>query len=277
MRNRFCALLAVLLLAPAQSAPVRAQAQAPSVIATERGYSPVPFGPGEKMTYKLTLGLVGDVGKGSIEVEDIDTIHGHEAYQLRLYIKGGVPLATVEDEYQSWLDMDQLISRRFKTDVHEVRYKRKRTFEFFPAEKMWRRSDKPSEYGPMPTAEPLDDLSFLYFVRTLPLELGKTYTLARYWRDEGNPVTLKVVRRELVTVGAGQFRTIVVQPIIRTKGLFAEGGKAEIYFTDDDRRIPVMIKTGLSVPLLKSLNMYLQTYSPGKRVAPPFTVRGASN
>jgi hypothetical protein len=159
--------------------------------------------------------------------------------------------------------------------VHEVRYERKRTFEFFPDEKKWIRTDKPVENGVMPTTEPLDDLSFLYFVRTLPLKIGDVYTLPRYWKDEGNPVTVKVLRKETVSVPAGTFNTIVVQPIIKTKGLFGDGGKAEVYFTDDDRRIPVQIKT--SVKILKTMNMYLQTYTPGKRVGPPFSAPSSTN
>jgi hypothetical protein len=69
----------------------------------------------------------------------------------------------------------------------------------------------------------------------------------------------------------------VVQPIIRTKGLFSEGGRAEVFFTDDDRRIPVLIKSRLDVPLLKSLSMHMLKYDPGSRIAPPFTApRNAS-
>jgi hypothetical protein len=64
-----------------------------------------------------------------------------------------------------------------------------------------------------------------------------------------------------VDVPAGRFRTIVVQPIIRTSGLFGDGGRAEIYFTDDDRRIPVLIKT--RVPVVGSLTMLLRTYRAG--------------
>ena len=64
-------------------------------------------------------------------------------------------------------------------------------------------------------------------------------------------------------VAAGTFNTIVVQPIIKTKGLFSEGGQAELYFTDDDRRILVQLKS--KVKVLKSLDMHLTGYSPPAR------------
>lgn len=247
--------------------PVAAQMP---VAPAELGYAPVPFGPGERMTYEVKLGFIGKVGKGSMEVTSIDTVHGFPTYLLRMQIEGGIPFARVENDYQSWLDMQKLLSRRFKQDQHEVKYERKRTLEFFPAERRWTMVGK-DESGTMPTDEPLDDLSFLYFVRTLPLKDGETYTLHRYWKDDGNPVTVKVLRRETVNVPAGTFKTVVVQPVIKSKGLFSEGGKAEVFFTDDERRIPVQIKS--KVKVLKSLNMYLTGYTPGQRVSPPFSTR----
>lgn len=236
-----------------------AQSPAPSA-----EYAPVPFGVGERMTYRVALGIVGEVGSGVLEVVDLDTIRGHPSYELRFQLKGGVPFARVDDDYRSWLDVKSLISRRFKQDQHEVRYERHRSFDFFPEEHLWRRTDK-VESGAMPTEYPLDDVSFLYYIRTLPLEVGKTYTLWRYFHEDGNPVTVRVLRRQRITVAAGTFNTIVVQPIIKTKGIFSEGGRAEVYFTDDDRRILVALKS--KVKILKSMDVTLETYSPGQRLS----------
>lgn len=269
MKNTWLNLMGATLLL-ATLAPVSAQT---TVSAAKPSYAPVPFGPGERMTYEVKLGFIGKVGKGSMEVTSIDTVHGFPTYLLRMRIEGGIPFAHVKDDYQSWLDVQKLVARRFKQDQHEVNYKRKRTLEFFPAERRWTILGK-NESGTMPTDEPLDDLSFLYFVRTLPLRDGETYTLHRYWKDDGNPVTVKVLRRETVTVPAGKFNTVVVQPIIKSKGLFSEGGQAEVYFTDDERRIPVQIKS--KVKVLKSLNMFLTSYSPGHRMSPPFSPRSTS-
>ncbi len=38
---------------------------------------------------------------------------------------------------------------------------------------------------------PLDDGSFLYFVRTIPLEVGQTYNFDRYFNPKANPVTIR--------------------------------------------------------------------------------------
>lgn len=232
----------------------------------------VPFGPGETMSFQVKVGLFGNVGNGTISIdEDLETVRGRPTYVLNMTLKGGVPLARVDDLYRSWLDVEKIQSHRFHQNLNEVRYKRNRTIDFFPDERKWVRPEKPTENGTMPTDRPLDDLSFLFYVRTLPLEIGKTYTLNRYFKEDGNPVTVKVLRKETVTVPAGTFRTIVVQPLIKTDGLFGEGGKAEVFFTDDDRRIPVQIQT--TVKVLKYMNMYLQSYTPGDRLTPGFIPR----
>src|SRR5439155_211759 len=71
--------------------------------------------------------------------------------------------------------------------------------------------------------EPLDDASFLYWIRTLPLEVGKRYEYARYFRPDRNPVILEVVKRERVSVAGKKWRALVVSPKIpQGRGIFAE-------------------------------------------------------
>ncbi|MBV9772543.1 MAG: DUF3108 domain-containing protein [Gemmatimonadetes bacterium] len=219
----------------------------------------MPFGSGERAAYQVKLGGVA-VGSGSLQVLGIESVNGNDTYHVRFRLSGGVPLARVDDKYESWIDTDGLFSRRFKQDQKEVRYERHRTYEFFPERKTYRRTDK-AETGTIPTDRPLDDISFLYFARTLPLNVGDTYTLNRYFKEDGNPVVLRVLRRETIRVPAGTFRTIVVRPVIRTKGLFSEGGEAEVYFSDDARKVPVQIRS--KVPVVGSLTMHLTEYAAG--------------
>lgn len=220
----------------------------------------VPFGPGERATYQVKLGAVS-VGEGSMRVIGREMVNGYPTYHTRLQIQGGIPLARVDDKFDSWIDVNGLFSRRFKQDQKEITFERKRTYDFFPERRTFRRVDT-GQTGTLPTSEPLDDVSFLFFARTLPLNVGDTYVLPRYFKDEGNPVTLKVLRKETVKVPAGTFRTVVVRPIIQTDGLFGEGGEAEVHFTDDHRRIMVMMRS--KVPVVGSLNLYLKDYKAGE-------------
>jgi hypothetical protein len=61
-------------------------------------------------------------------------------------------------------------------------------------------------------------------------------------------------------VPAGTFQTIVLRPIIQTGGAFGDGGEAELYLTDDDRRAIVRLKIGMAVG---AGNLFLTDYQPG--------------
>lgn len=246
-------------------APAAAQnGDGPHAVRDRDAVAAVPFGLGERLTYKVTLGVFGGVGNGAMEVLELDTIHGRPTYRLRFTLNGGVLFAKVDDTLQSWLDVSDLISRRFEQNQKEVNYERHRTFDFFPEQGIWKRLEN-GQTGELATPEPLDDVSFIYFIRTIPLEVGKTYTFDRYYKDSGNPVIVKVLRKETVTVPAGTFETVVVRPIIKTKGLFSEGGEAEVYFTDDHRRLIVQMKS--KVPVIGSLGLQLESYMPGERLS----------
>ena len=71
---------------------------------------------------------------------------------------------------------------------------------------------------------------------------------------------MKVLRRDRIKVAAGTFNTIVLQPIIKSGGLFGEGGEALIWVTDDDRRMMVQLRA--KMPVLRSLDLYLKSYTP---------------
>jgi hypothetical protein len=227
--------------------------------------APAPFGPGEIATYRVSYGRIGRVGTGSMQVVGIDTVRGNPAYHVQFRLQGGIPGARVNNHFESWMDVGGLYSHRFLQDTHEVSFKRKRERNFFPRDRRWTgHTNDRIEDGTLPTELPLDDTSFLYFVRTMQLEVGREYTINRYWNPEGNPVRIRVLRRETVRVPAGTFNTIVVQPLIRTSGLFSEGGEAEVYFSDDDARTLVMLRAKLSIA---TLNLQLESFTPGRRLA----------
>lgn len=212
----------------------------------------VPFSVGEKLEYEVKFGSIR-VGKGFMELLGITDVRGRPSYHAVFQYGGSIPFYKVNDVHQTWFDVETLTSRRFHQDIDEGNYERTRRFEIFPERGMYKENDKPEE----PTVrEPLDDASFLYFIRTLPLKVGETYTFSRYFKSQGNPVRIKVVRRETVKVPAGTFEAVVLQPTFQTKGIFSENGRAEVWISDDDRRIMVQMKSKLS---FGSLNLYLKS------------------
>ncbi|MBA3672529.1 MAG: DUF3108 domain-containing protein, partial [Gemmatimonadaceae bacterium] len=190
-----------------------------------------------------------------------EEIHGARALRTSLQVKAAVLFARVDDRFDSWIDPSGMFSHRFVQDQHELTSVRQREYDFSLAAKTFREA-RSGEVEPLASARPLDDVSFLFYVRTLPLRVGDVDTIPRYFKA-GRDVIIRVLRRETITVPAGTFRTIVVQPTItNVGGLFGQGGQAEVYFSDDDDRTLVMLKS--RVPLVGSLSLHLTERRPGQ-------------
>jgi hypothetical protein len=104
----------------------------------------------------------------------------------------------------------------------------------------------------------------VYAVRVLALHVGDTVRTDRYFVPEKNPVVLTGVREDTVTVGAGTYPAIVVHPSIKTNGIFSENGHAEIWFSNDARRLPLQLKTRFS---RFSLRLALESVTTGENPA----------
>jgi hypothetical protein len=222
--------------------------------------APAPFGPGEHLVYTVKVGFL-NAGEGYMSVLGVENHRENPVYRVAMEIRGGFGPLRVHDVYQTWFDVTTLQSWRFIQDIDDPGYESYRFYELFPERMRWERLDN-DEAGDLGSALPLDDIAFIYYVRTLPLEVGKSYTLNRYFKETGNPVVIRLLRRDQRETEGVLYNTIVVQPEIRTSGLFAEGGEAEIHFTDDERRIPVYVKSDIpSFP--GSLTLHLRSVQEG--------------
>jgi len=228
----------------------------------------LPFSVGERATYDVKFGIV-HVGSGSMAIADVETLRGHDVWHIQFDIKGGTIFYHVNDTLESWFDVHTLFSLRFVQRLDEGGHVRNRTYEIFPDRQVFVLNHKPEEPS---VPDPLDDGSFLYFVRTLPLTVGDTYTFNYYFNPKANPVTIRVLRKERIHVPAGTYDAIVVQPIIKTSGIFGEGGKAQVWFSDDSARIVLQMKSKLS---FGSLDLYLKSYEAGRGAAASVPTRAA--
>jgi len=248
--ERYTSLIAIGLVAVSMASTTQAQT------ATGATTTPVsrPFVPGERLSYDVYFGAI-KVGTGSMEVRGIDTVRGRPAYHTAFSLTGGIPFYKVDDVFESWFATDDLASLRFNQDQNEGTKERQHRYEIYPERRTY--DDLSDQEPEQPSvADPLDDGSFVYFVRTVPLEVGRTYEFQRYFKPDRNPVTIRVERRERVKVPAGTFDAIVIQPVIKTKGVFSESGHAELWISDDDRRVILQMKSQLS---FGSLDLYLTT------------------
>ncbi len=251
MRSASALLFAVTAAAGGQAGTVPDQAAA-----SRR--AKVPFGVGERLEFEVRFGRI-KVGNAHMEVVALDHLRGRTAWHTAFWVQGGNFLYRVNDVYESWIDAETLSSLRFVQELEEGGKSTNRKFEIYPERAIFIQTDKKVWKEEKSVPNPLDDGSFLYFIRTIPLVVGQTYDFDRYFRPDRNPVRIKVLRKERIRVPAGTFNAIVIQPVIKTKGIFSENGHAEIWLSDDDRHIMLQLKSRLS---FGSLNLYLKSYYP---------------
>jgi len=226
------------LIAPAvvpRSKPTTASAHAPS-----RGAHAAPFQVGERLTYQAKLNFI-NAGTATMSVEDIEQVRGRPTYHTIFDVKGRLLLFHVDDHYESWFDTTDLVSLRHVQHIDETKYSTDKTYEFYPDRRVYQRNGQ--EFPSV--AEPLDEGSFIYFMRSLPLVVGQTYSFDRYYHPDRNPVVIKVDRREHIKVPAGEFDALVLQPRIKSKGLFSDNGQAEVWISDDSSRTVLRLKSSL--------------------------------
>jgi hypothetical protein len=229
-----------------------------------------PFRVGESATYDVTFGPIR-VGRASLAIEARERVRQTEAFRLAFELEGGPFFYKVDDRQVGWLATAPYRSLRFEQILDQGGYERHRRWELDHGSSTYVREDWDERAGgyradredrdvPIPP-NALDEISFLYLVRTLPLEVGDVYRFDNYFLEGGNPVVVEVLRRESVRVRAGRFETIVIRPVIQTDGIFSEEGEAEVYISDDDRRVIVQLKSKMKVG---EMNMYLRELERGE-------------
>ncbi len=98
----------------------------------------------------------------------------------------------------------------------------------------------------------MDALSCFFYVRYLPLRVGKSIYVEIFDNKKLYKVEVQVVKREEIETSIGKFKTILIRPILLTEGIFSRKGDILIWLTDDAKRLPVLLQTKVKVGSIKA-------------------------
>jgi Protein of unknown function (DUF3108) len=88
-----------------------------------------------------------------------------------------------------------------------------------------------------------DILSAIYFLRTQPLQLGKSFELPISDSGQVYQVPVRVLEKKRMKTILGRVDALLVEAdLFGARGMLDGNGKFFIWFTDDPRRIPVGVK-----------------------------------
>jgi hypothetical protein len=103
-----------------------------------------------------------------------------------------------------------------------------------------------------------DALSCFFYVRTLPLEVGKSVFINLFDSKKYYSVEIQVIRKENIKTSLGNYDSILIKPIMRSEGIFSRKGDIYIWLSDDERRIPLMLQSKVAVGSIKATLVSIQ-------------------
>lgn len=219
-----------------------------------------PFPIGEALEYRVHVAVGGNVGRGQMRVEGPVAEQGVSAWKLVFELDAGRGPVRASDRTISWLDPVRFATLRFeKTERHPLSRSEERVVIDTEAG-TWRDGDGPAQ--PLGSRVPLDELSFIYFLRTLPMDRDSTYAFDRHFDATRNPTIVHVGAEEVIETPVGIFRTRRVEMQVRDPKRYRGTGTIRVNIAVDDCRVPVRIRS--SMPLLGATTLSLIGW-----VAPP--------
>jgi hypothetical protein len=200
-----------------------------------------PFAAGERLRYGVRIGSVGAAGTGEMTVSGPLSFRGVEVLVLKSVMRAGVGPISGSGRTESWLDADRMTALRFVKNERRMLSRYRESVDVFPETRRWTAAD--GTEGATPSGAPLDELSFIYFIRTLPLTADTTFEVSRHFDASRNPVGLRIEGHEMITTGAGEFATVVVTMRVKDPRHYRGEGTIRLHLTDDACRLPVRIES----------------------------------
>ncbi|MBL0225796.1 MAG: DUF3108 domain-containing protein [Geobacteraceae bacterium] len=217
----------------------------------------------EKLVYRISL-LGLPVGSAELEANN-----EKGEVRITLRVKSDTVLSSI-------YPVDDLIETRHingnfiltRIQQQEGAFRGDRGFTLFLRDKsvFWiDRLTKRSLKETLPNSEVVDILSGLYFLRTRPLQTGMTEMLHIYDSDTYAAVPVNIIRRE--TVHLPLFREIhalLIQPQLKTEGVFRRNGDVMIWLSDDQFKVPVKVETSIALGRITAELMSAESKQPDK-------------
>jgi hypothetical protein len=218
-----------------------------------RTINQVAFAIGERLVYDVGYSFI-NAGEAVFSIPASDTIQGRECYQI-LFTVASTPTFSffykVDDRYETMVDKKGIFPWRFTQRVREGKYKYDFTADFDQLNNI--AITKNGQY-PIPPYV-LDAVSAMYYVRTLDFSRsrpGERLYLQNFYKDTTYQLAVKFLGYQQISVDAGTFNCVLVEPLIKEGGLFKSEGRIIIWLTNDERKIPVKVSTKVVVGSIES-------------------------
>ena len=203
----------------------------------------IGFGIGERLEYEAKFSFL-NLGAMTLEVRDTLTFENVHCYHISSVLtsaRGFRFLFTIDDTIEVYTSSDSLFPYMFRERINESGYRRASDI-FFDRDSHFVNYDDSLIINT--TTETRDILSFWYYLRGIPLELGDTILVDLHNARENHKVRCIVQKKETVKTKAGNYEAILVEPQTEGKGIFGAKGGMQIWYSEVER-IPVQIRASM--------------------------------
>jgi hypothetical protein len=204
-----------------------------------------PFSRGERLTYQVSLANGSKVGTASMWIDGPVDVRGTSTLLLRFDSRIRYLLVPAVSSSSSWFDPARQAALRFVKEERNPLSHHDESIELYPEDRRWKSAD--GETGVSPSDRPLDELSFMYFIRTLPLTPGAIYHFDRHFDSSRNPSVVSIIRREVIPTPMGEIHVVRIEMRVRDPRHYEGEGIIRIHLSDDECRLPVRIESKLPV------------------------------
>jgi hypothetical protein len=205
----------------------------------------LPFAPGEKLIYSVSY---GDTKAGICVMKVVKqvTYEGHLCLKLVMELRSSTAFSDffyVKDDIESLFDVGLLGTRRYEKHLVEGDYAADEVLYYDQEDHSITRE---GDVRDGIIASGCDALAAFYHVRAQDIRVGGELSFPYADATRNETVTVKVIKKETVTVPAGTFECFLVQPMLEEEtGIFRQHGQVYIWVSADEYKIPVKI-TGLT-------------------------------
>ena len=202
--------------------------------------------PGESLKFNVSYGPI-TAGAAYLEVSGVKDFHGRPVLNLTARAESNKffsGIYKVRNRIESTWDSAGHYSLRYAETRREGKHHAQSEIVFDYRNQEARYQDGAT--FPIPP-EVQDALSSFYYTRTQALPLGGSLYFDYHASRKSVPLEVKVLGREEVDTPAGKFHCVVIEPILKAGGIFKNNGRLVIWLTDDDRRMPVLMKSKVAI------------------------------
>lgn len=211
------------------------------------------FREGEKLTFDVKYGFV-TAGIAEMAVQNTRKLAGRDVYHVTFRVNtvpAFDPFFIVRDRYETFLDVEGLFPWRFEQHIREGKYTKDFSAFFDQRRGFAKTSGGTFEIPPNVN----DILSAFYITRTFDfsdMKPGDRFHLENFYNDKVYPLDVIYLGKERITVEAGTFDCIMVEPLVVEGGLFKNEGNIIVWLSDDELKIPVKVKTKVIIGSIDS-------------------------